>query len=80
MNLFKLVKNLFSSIMTVVFITPNAGELLKAKEKLESMGIIDYKVETGDKTTIHFADPVVHKIKVFNKDVPKARETLSQSK
>ncbi|WP_261134437.1 hypothetical protein [Bacillus sp. Marseille-Q3570] len=80
MIFFKLVKKFFSSRMTVVFVTPDAGEFLKAKEKLESMGIVDYKVETGDKTAIQFAGPVVHKIKVFNKDIPKARKVLSQSK
>lgn len=71
---------IFVTKMTVIFITPNAGEALKAQVKLEENGIVDYRVETGERTTIQFAGPVLHKIKVFNKDVPKAREVLNQFK
>ncbi|WP_349410033.1 hypothetical protein [Pseudalkalibacillus sp. SCS-8] len=72
----KFFRRMFSRKMLVVFTTRDAGKLLKAKENIEAAGIVDYRVVTGDNTSIQFAGPVLHKIKVFKKDVSKAKEAL----
>ncbi|WP_409250622.1 hypothetical protein V1502_10615 [Bacillus sp. SCS-153A] len=63
-----------------VFTTMDAGELLKAKEKLRSEGITSFKVSSGSRHDIRFAASggTHHSIKVFAKDYEKAKRALSK--
>ncbi|MET3698823.1 hypothetical protein SAMN05877753_11058 [Bacillus oleivorans] len=61
-----------------VFTTLDAGELLKAKEKLRSAGITKFKVSSGGNHSIRFAalGGTPHTIKVCKKDYERAKEVL----
>ncbi|MET3697443.1 hypothetical protein SAMN05877753_10640 [Bacillus oleivorans] len=65
-----------------VFTTLDAGELLKAKEKLQSAGIKKFKVISGSNHGLRFAalGGTPHTIKVFKKDYERAKEVLRTRK
>lgn len=73
----KLLAKLFLRYKTV-YQTRDAGAFLKAKEKLESEGILEYKVESGEKTDVQFAGPILHRIKVRQEDYDTARRSLKR--
>ncbi|MGM0842763.1 MAG: hypothetical protein ACQEWE_18660 [Bacillota bacterium] len=72
------IYEIFFARTKAVFTTLDAGELLKAKEKLRSAGITKFKVSSGGKHDIRFtaSGSTPHTIKVFEQDYENAKIVL----